>query len=161
RAFGRRVIKNAEAMAIMEPRFKPGEFNEARQKMACTPEGATLIENTVSAAPGFQVENVFVLAGVPSIMRAMIDTLKNRLVGGAPMLSRTITVFLGEGTVAEGLATVQEKYNDVDIGSYPFYRDGRFGTSLVLRGVDDGKLSQAADDTAEMIRGLGGEPLFD
>src|SRR5262249_25622534 len=137
---------------------KPGEFNAARQKMCYVPEGATVIENAVSIAPGFQIANVFVLAGVPSIMRAMTDTLRNRLVGGAPILSRTVSVYLAEGVIADGFAALKQKYPAIDMGSYPFYRAGRFGTSLVLRGTDSSSIERAHGELIAFVRSLGAEP---
>ncbi|MGE0733740.1 MAG: competence/damage-inducible protein A [Alphaproteobacteria bacterium] len=158
KAFGVKLVKNQQAWDLMAPRFKPGEFNEARQRMTYVPEGASLIANAVSAAPGFQIGNVFVMAGVPSIMRAMMDTLQNRLVGGKPVESRTVNVYLPEGTIAEGLGKLQEKNPTLDIGSYPFYRDGKFGTSLVLRGTEIEPLERATDELCALIVSLGAEP---
>lgn len=160
KAFGRSLVLHQETYDRMAAHFVDrglGEFNEARQKMCYVPEGSELIGNSVSIAPGFQVENVFVMAGVPSIMRAMVDTLQNRLVGGRTVESRSINVFLGEGAVAEGLSRLQETYPDVDLGSYPFYRDGRFGTSLVARAADPDRLEAAADDLAAFATDLGAE----
>ena len=148
--------KTFEAMAAHYD--DPADFNEARQKMCYIPEGASLIENAVSTAPGFQIENVFVMAGIPSIMRAMMDTLKNRLVGGQPVRSRTVNAFLPEGAVAAGLAAVQDAYPGIDIGSYPFYNKGRFGTSLVLRGTEDQPLDEATGAVADLVTALGETP---
>lgn len=157
-AFGVALVKNPEAMRILGASYPAGEFTPARQKMAEVPEGAVLIENTVSAAPGYQIGNVFVLAGVPSIMRAMLDTLKNRLVGGAPVLSRTVRAALPESRVADGLGEIQDRHRQMDIGSYPFFSGGRYGTSLVLRGTDSAELDTAADEVATLVRGFGVEP---
>ena len=159
KAVGRELVRHPEAMRLLSAHYPPGEFTPARQKMAEVPEGAELIENTVSAAPGFQVENVFVLAGVPSIMRAMLDTLQNRLVGGEPVRSRTVRAPLPESRVAEGLAEVQARHDEVDIGSYPFFKDGRYGTSLVLRGTDAAELERAAAEVAALVRELGADPV--
>jgi len=159
KAFGVGLVCHQETFRKMEAVYKPGEFNAARQKMCYLPEGATPIENAVSIAPGFQIANVFVLAGVPSIMRAMVDNLRNRLVGGAPIQSRTVSVYLAEGVIAEGLTALQNKYPTIDMGSYPFYRAGRFGTSLVLRGTETASLDRAAQELTAMVRGLGAEPV--
>ena len=159
KAFGVGLVRHEPTFRLMGSRYQPGEFNAARQKMCYLPEGATPIDNAVSIAPGFQIGNVFVLAGVPSIMRAMVDTLKNRLVGGAPVASRTVSVFLAEGVVAEGLAALQRKYPAIDIGSYPFYRVGRFGTSLVLRGTEPATLDRAAGELEALVRSLGADPV--
>jgi len=159
KAFGVGLVRHQETFRRMEAAYKPGEFNAARQKMCYLPEGARPIENAVSIAPGFEIGNVFVLAGVPAIMRAMVDTLRNRLVGGPPIQARTITVYLPEGVVAEGFAALQKRYPAIDMGSYPFYRAGRFGTSLVLRGTDPAALDRAAAELAGLVRALGAEPM--
>ncbi|MCW5773692.1 MAG: competence/damage-inducible protein A [Rhodospirillaceae bacterium] len=159
KAFGVGLVCHQETFKRMEAVYKPGEFNEARQKMCYLPAGAAPIENAVSIAPGFQIENVFVLAGVPSIMRAMVDTLRNRLVGGAPIQSRSLSVYLAEGVIAEGFAALQKRYPDTDMGSYPFYRSGRFGTSLVIRGTDPASLDAALGELDAMVRGLGADPV--
>lgn len=160
KAFGVKLVKHEETFRRMAESYSGrGDFNEARQKMAYLPEGARPIENNVSIAPGFEIGNVFVMAGVPSIMRAMLDTLKNRLVGGQPVLSRTVNAHLGEGVVAQKLNALQERYPDLDMGSYPFYREGKFGTSLVLRGTDGRMLDEARDAVCAMIEELGGTPL--
>ena len=157
-AFGVKLVCHQETFRKMEAVYKPGEFNTARQKMCWIPDGATPVENAVSIAPGFQIANVFVLAGVPSIMRAMVDTLRNRLVGGPPIQSRTVSVYLAEGVIADGFAALQKQYPAIDMGSYPFYRAGRFGTSLVLRGTDGPSLDRAAAELTALVRSLGAEP---
>ena len=114
-----------EAMALLAARYAPGEFNERRQRMARTPRGASLIKNPVSTAPGFQIENVFVLAGVPKIMQAMLEDVAPRLARGTPVKSLNITIRLPEGRVAEDLAAIQLRHPELSIGSYPFFTDGR------------------------------------
>ena len=126
--------------------------------MAHMPEGATLIENPVSGAPGFRMENVFVMAGVPTIMRAMFETVAPGLAGGAPLLSRAVVAELPEGDMAEGLNGVQDRYPDVEIGSYPFHRAGHFGSRLVLRSVDPARLDAATAEVEALLRSLGSEP---
>jgi molybdenum cofactor synthesis domain-containing protein len=158
KAFGVKLVCHQETFRKMEAVYKPGEFNAARQKMCYIPEGAIVIENAVSIAPGFQIGNVFVLAGVPAIMRAMTDTLRNRLVGGPPIQSRTVSVYLAEGVIADGFAALQKQYPAIDMGSYPFYRAGRFGTSLVLRGTEAASLDRAAAELTALVRSLGAEP---
>jgi molybdenum cofactor synthesis domain-containing protein len=158
KAFGVKLVCHEETFRKMEAIYKPGEFNAARQKMCHIPAGALVIENAVSIAPGFQIGNVFVLAGVPAIMRAMTDTLRNRLVGGPPIQSRTVSVYLAEGVVADGFAALQKQYPAIDMGSYPFYRAGRFGTSLVLRGTEPASLDRAAAELIQLVRSLGAEP---
>ena len=161
RAFGVPLVKDPEAMRLLGAHYATGEFTPARQKMAEVPRGATLIENSVSTAPGYQIGNVFVLAGVPAIMRAMLDTLRNRLVGGAPLITVTVRAEVPESRVAEGLAGIQTRHADVDIGSYPYFGAGRYGTSLVLRGVDAVILETVADEVSALVRDLGAQPLRD
>ena len=142
--------------------YKPGELNVARLRMAHAPEGASLIYNPVSRAPGFQIGNVFVMAGIPRVMQAMFDSVKPTLKGGPPVLSRTVGCDLPEGTVAQGLAAIQDRYRDLDIGSYPaFRRGGGFWVSLVLRGRDPARLDQAAGEVVAMVKGLGGNPTLE
>lgn len=162
KAFGVPLLRHAEAVKILARQYKdPRDLNEARLRMANVPEGGVLIDNPVSAAPGFQIGNVLVMAGVPSIMQAMFQGVKNRLVGGAPIRSRTVSTNLPEGKIAEGLGALQNKYPHIEIGSYPFFRLGRFGVSLVLRGVEEGALERTADELRAMLIALGGEILDD
>jgi molybdenum cofactor synthesis domain-containing protein len=159
RAFGVPWSLNEEARRRLAAGYaNPADLNEARLRMAHIPEGAALIDNPVSRAPGFHIGNVFVMAGVPRIMQAMFDGIKHSLVGGAPMLSRTVTSGMPEGVLAEGLGQLQERYPDFDIGSYPYYRRGGFGTSLVVRGTDAARLAVAVEELFAMIKALGGEP---
>src|SRR5258708_3839460 len=123
RAFGVDWVLNEEARQRLAAGYaNPTDLNTARLRMAHIPQGAVLIDNPVSRAPGFQIGNVFVMAGVPSVMQAMFDGIKHRLSGGAPVLSRTVTSGLPEGVLAEGLGRLQQRYPDFDIGSYPYYR---------------------------------------
>jgi len=159
RAFGVPWELHPEASAILLDHYGRQNLTEAQLRMATTPRGAALIENPVSKAPGFQIGNVFVLAGVPRIMQSMFDSLKHRLTGGAPLRSRAIVSSLGEGLLARDFKALQDKYPAVEMGSYPFFRDGRAGTSLVLRATDEPLLERAADEVRAMIRGLGGTPV--
>jgi molybdopterin-biosynthesis enzyme MoeA-like protein len=127
-------------------------------RRAHVPQGAILIDNPVSAAPGFQIGNVLVLPGVPRIMQAMFDGVRHRLAGGVVILSRTVSCNLAESMVAAGLSGIQDQYPDLEIGSYPFFRAGKFGTSLVLRGPDEARLESAAEAVRGLIRAHGGEP---
>src|SRR5436309_3409083 len=111
--------------------------------MADIPAGASLLPNPISAAPGFRIENVFVMAGVPNIMQAMFNSIKHELKGGRKMLSRTISAYVTEGIIAAGLTAIADQYPDVEIGSYPFIRQQRLGTSLVARCADAAKLDAA------------------
>ena len=159
KAFGVPWELHPEARAILLDHYGDQNLTEARLRMATTPRGATLIENPVSKAPGFQVGNVFVLAGVPRIMQSMFDSLKHSLTGGAPLRSRAIVSSLGEGMLAKQFKALQDSYPDVEMGSYPFFRNGRAGTSLVLRATDEPTLDRAATEVRAMIRGLGGDPV--
>ncbi len=159
RAFGVALVQNTEARRRLEERWAESgiEMNEARLRMANAPEGAVLIDNPVSAAPGFQIGNVFVMAGVPKIMQAMFTGLRDRLAGGDPLLSRTIACNLPEGTLAGGLGAVQARHAEVDIGSYPSYAGTGFRVALVLRHTDEAVLDAAVEDVCALIRSLGAE----
>ena len=115
----------------------------------------------MSKAPGFQVENVFVMAGVPRIMQAMFEGIVDRLVGGPPMLSRTLSVYLAEGDMAGPLSELQSRFDDVEMGSYPFFRARKFGCSIVLRSRDQARLDIAAGELDTIMRSLGGDPMED
>jgi len=158
-AFGVPWTLHPEAHKIFLSHYKPGELNEARLRMAHTPEGAALIINPVSRAPGFRMENVFVMAGIPRVMQAMFDAVKHDLKGGRPMLARTVSCHLAEGVIAKGLGEIQGRYADLDIGSYPFYRRGEFGTSLVLRGRDGARLAAGTEEVIALVKSLGGTPV--
>jgi len=127
--------------------------------MARIPDGATLIANPLSKAPGFQIGNVFVMAGVPMVMQVMMDSLTDRLEGGATMQSRTLSARIGEGTIAEKLGNLQAQFPEVGIGSYPYYRGKTFGTSLVMRGTDGALLDRVVAEAEALIRGFGAEPI--
>jgi molybdenum cofactor synthesis domain-containing protein len=159
KAFGVKWVVHPEAWRRMAEAYRPGEFNEARQRMAHMPEGAELIDNPVSRAPGFRVGNVYVMAGVPSIMRVMFDGIKPRLKGGPPVLSRAVACGLAEGVLAKGLGELQARYIEFDLGSYPWFRRGQYGTSLVWRGTDKARLDAATEELKALIRSLGGEPV--
>jgi molybdenum cofactor synthesis domain-containing protein len=159
RAFGVALILDPRAKAMLEPHYPPGGLNEARLRMAHVPEGAELVRNPISSAPGFRMGNVFVLAGVPAIMRAMFDELKGGLVGGSPVLSRTVAGFIGEGVIAAGLGALQDRYGDLEIGSYPFFRQGRYGASFVIRGTRAARIEAAAAELRSLIRELGADPI--
>jgi molybdopterin-biosynthesis enzyme MoeA-like protein len=146
----------------MERHYKPGEFNAARQRMATMPRGATLIDNTISIAPGFTIGNVHVMAGVPRIMQAMFEALAPRLRGGTPVSSRAVHVFgLPEGAIAEGLGAIQRRFPNIDIGSYPFYRVGGSGVAIVAKGTDIPAAEAAIAAVSELITTLGKTPIPD
>tara|TARA_B100001248_G_scaffold156745_1_gene117998 strand:+ start:3244 stop:4020 length:777 start_codon:yes stop_codon:yes gene_type:complete len=154
------VHHHPEALKRMKAHAKKRgvELNEARLRMARTPLGASLINNPISAAPGFTIENVHVMAGVPSVFQAMVNELLPTLRRGTKIYSRTVISNLGEGTVANGLEKIQSKYPTIDIGSYPFFKNGIYGTSLVLRGAKVNDLDVAAKDIFNLIKEYGGHP---
>jgi len=161
KAFGLPLIYHPEAMRRMTAHYQRQgtEFNEARKRMARTPEGATLIDNPVSTAPGFQIGNVYVMAGIPQVMQAMFDGMKHRLIGGAPVMSRAVSGFLPEGIIASELGALQSRYPEIEIGSYPFQRQGKAGSTIVLRGTDRARLEAATEEYRQLHRRLGGEPI--
>jgi molybdopterin-biosynthesis enzyme MoeA-like protein len=123
-------------------------------RMARAPDGATLIENTVSKAPGFRIGNVFVMAGVPKVMQAMLDAVAPQLARGVPMQSRTVAVFGGEGDIAKPLGEIQSRHPAVIIGSYPFEGQTGYSSNLVLRSRDEAELSSALDEVKAMAEAL-------
>jgi molybdenum cofactor synthesis domain-containing protein len=156
RAFGVPVEHHPDAMATLLAYFKEigREPNEARLRMARVPRGAVLIDNPVSKAPGFQIENVFVMAGIPKIMQTMMEQIAPRLTRGVAMESRSITVEGGEGDIAKPLGEIQNRYPDVIIGSYPFEGRSGFAAQLVLRSRDTAALEQAEAEVKEMAETL-------
>jgi len=140
KAFNLKYEINKEAFEILEAYYKPGEFNEGRQKMAWTPTNAKLILNPTSAAPGFIVKNVFCLPGVPSILKSMLGGLKNKISGGKPIISHTINLRTVESEIAKPLTLVQDNNKDVEIGSYPFFKANKLGVAVVIRSVDQYKI---------------------
>lgn len=162
KAFGVRHLLNDEAYKILAAHYtNPADFNSARQRMAHIPEGATLVYNPVSLAPGFQLGNVFVLAGVPRIMQAMFEGLKDRLKGARPVLQRSVHCRLPEGIVAKGLEEIQLAHPGLDIGSYPTYGGTGPQVGLVVRGTSEAEVSRAIEAVAELVRSLGGEPVLE
>jgi molybdopterin-biosynthesis enzyme MoeA-like protein len=144
----------------MERSYKPGDFNAARQRMATMPRGATLIDNAMSVAPGFQIGNVYVMAGVPRVMQSMFEWLAPRLRGGTPVVSRAVHVVgLPEGIIAAPLGAVQAKFPDIDIGSYPFYWPGGNGVSIVAKGTDAAAAQAVIDEVTSIITGFGKTPI--
>jgi len=158
KAFGVGISEHPEAVARMSRHYgNPALFTPARRRMARVPHGAILVDNPVSVAPGFQIGNVFTFAGIPAVMQAMFQSMKHRLMGGMPVLSRTVRTNLPEGVIAEPLGALQKRFDDLDIGSYPAFRNGRPSVSLVLRGTDDARLVAASAELMETIRRMNGE----
>lgn len=158
KAFGVGISEHPEAVARMTRHYgDPALFTPARRRMARVPHGGLLVDNPVSVAPGFQMENVFTFAGIPRVAEAMFQSMKHKLVGGTPVLSRTVRTNLPEGIIAEPLGDLQKRYEDVDIGSYPAFRNGKPSVSLVLRGTDDARLVAAVAELMATIQGMSGE----
>ena len=140
-----------EGYKILESYYKPGEFNEGRQKMIWMPRNAKLILNPTSGAPGFSVENVYCLPGVPSILKSMLGGLTNDIVGGDPILSKTISLNTVESEIANSLTKVQNNNQDVEIGSYPFFHAGKLGVSIVIRSTNQNKIDNCTSQILSFV----------
>ena len=151
KAFNLNYEIHKEAFKILESYYKPGEFNEGRQKMVKMPKDAELILNPTSGAPGFNVENVFCLPGVPSILKSMLGGLKNKIVGGEPILSHTISLKTVESEIANSLTKVQLENKDVEIGSYPFFHAGKLGVSIVLRSENQNRIDDCNSQILKFV----------
>ena len=151
KAFGLNYEIHQEAYKILEAYYKPGEFNKGRQKMVWMPSNANLILNPTSGAPGFNVENVYCLPGVPSILKSMLGGLKNDIIGGDPIISKTISLRTVESEIADSLTKVQNESKDVEIGSYPFFQAGKLGVSIVLRSEDQNKIDECNAKILEFV----------
>ncbi|MGB4101324.1 MAG: competence/damage-inducible protein A [Alphaproteobacteria bacterium] len=151
-AFGKPVIVDPVARERLLAYYGTEKINTARLRMARVPEGATLITNPISAAPGFQIANVYVMAGVPEVMRAMLDEVAARLRTGPAFLSRTVQCVVAESLIADELADLAAAYDDCDIGSYPWFRQGKYGVALVARGTDPARLDLIAERILAIVR---------
>ncbi len=154
-AFGRPIDVRDDARAILQAHYdrQDLELNAARLRMARIPVGAILIENPISAAPGFTIENVHVMAGVPSIFKAMLETVLPNLTGGAPLLSETVRIARGEGDIAGPLGDLAQAFPTLGFGSYPFQKDGRYGANIVIRGTSQDDLTQARSQLLALFEG--------
>jgi molybdenum cofactor synthesis domain-containing protein len=152
-AMGASIDVRDDARAILQARYDSQGMvmNAARLRMARIPEGATLIDNPVSAAPGFTLGNVHVMAGVPKIFEAMVAGLVPTLTGGDPVLSETLCITRGEGDIAEPLGRIDAAYADLSFGSYPFQRDGKFGANVVIRGTDATRIAAAKSELVKIF----------
>lgn len=159
KAFDVKIDVNDEAFKILEEYYGLENLTTPRAKMAQIPDGATLIPNPVSAAPGFNIGNVYVFAGVPRIMQAMMEHVLSTLKGGDPVLSCSVSCSLPESEMAEAVGALQNKYNNIEIGSYPHFRSGVLGLSIVLRSTDKDVLRKAADELVDVIKKRGEDPL--
>jgi molybdenum cofactor synthesis domain-containing protein len=146
-AFHDHIDIRPDARALLQDHYSRNgqELNDARLRMARIPDSATLIDNPVSVAPGFTVQNVHVMAGVPSVFQAMVASILPTLIGGAPLLSQTLRIDLGEGDIAGPLGVLAKNFEDLSIGSYPFQKDGRYGANIVIRGQDIARINMAMD----------------
>ncbi|WP_323784151.1 competence/damage-inducible protein A [Thalassovita sp.] len=153
-AFDAQIDVRADARALLEAHYaRTGtELNDARLRMARIPEGASLIDNPISIAPGFTLENVHVMAGVPTIFEAMVASILPTLTGGAPLLSQSLRVERGEGEIAAPLGQLAKAFPDLSFGSYPFTHNGVFGTNIVVRGQDGAKVDAAMAELARMVQ---------
>jgi len=156
KAFDVPLVEHPEIAALIRRREAPPDIMASRLRMARVPSGAGLIENTTGGPPGFFVGNVYVMAGIPSVMRAMLSGLQSKLTGGAVLQSRSLTAFLPESAIAAPLSELQARYAQVEMGSYPFTREGRYGTTLVLRSSDVALLDVATEQVNAMIVAAGG-----
>ena len=160
-AFGVALYEHPEIIAMMTARWNGVELNAARRRMARVPEGGALIRNPISGPPGFCIGNVFVMAGVPQVMRGMLEDVGWRLNGGAVVISRNVRVEgSGEGVIAEPLERVAKAHPDLSLGSYPFFGPEGYGSNLVIRGRDAGELAAVVDELVAALRGAGIEKIM-
>jgi molybdenum cofactor synthesis domain-containing protein len=158
RAFGVTIDEDPRAIAMMMERYQAADLTPARRRMARIPAGADLIENSISKAPGFRVGNVFVLAGVPAVMQAMLDFAAKTMNTGSLMLVETIAAgSLPEGLYGDALGAIADAHPNVSIGSYPSFKDGRFNNQIVVRGKDEEALAGARRAVEAMVSGLSGD----
>lgn len=160
-AFGVPVVVNREARAILEEYYRDRPFNltESRLRMARTPEGAELIANPSSGAPGVRMDNVYILAGVPHIAASMLEALTGKLEGGRPVVSVTVGTRAPESDVADLLRETEAAHPGVAIGSYPFFKEGRYGANFVIRSEDGDLARETGSDLSERLREAGFEPV--
>ncbi|UAB88583.1 competence/damage-inducible protein A [Ruegeria sp. SCSIO 43209] len=153
RAFGVHIDVRDDARTLLEAHYEKSglELNDARLRMARIPEGAELIDNPVSTAPGFTINNVHVMAGVPLVFQAMVASVLPSLIGGSPLLSQTLRVDRGEGDIAATLAALAKDFGDLSIGCYPFQTNGVFGANVVVRGTEGGRIDAAMTRLAKEI----------
>ena len=152
KAFNIEYELHKKAFKILEAYYKVGEFNESRQKMVWMPKNANLILNPTSGAPGFNIENVFCLPGVPSILKSMLGGLKNQIIGGEPILSNTISLRTVESEIAKALTNVQNSNKDLEIGSYPFFQAGKLGVSIVIRSEEQSKINKCSIEILKFVK---------
>lgn len=158
KAFGVPLVTHPEIARMLESRPAPPDIMAARMRMARVPEGAQLVDNTTGGPPGFCIDNVYVMAGIPRVMQAMLGSLDGKLKRGAVVRSRTVTAYLGESQIAHALGEIQQQFPSVDLGSYPFFRKERYGTSLVMRGTNEVTLDAMLEAVKAAIIAAGETP---
>lgn len=163
KAFEVQVIRHPEADRCLRNHYRDTDidYNAARQKMADIPKGAILIDNPVSAAPGYIIENVYVLPGIPSILQAMVEVMAGRLPGGVKTYRLTVQTEIGEGTIASGLAEIEGLFEGISIGSYPWFKPDQYGTALVVSGQMESDVKAAATQLVTLIESLGATATID
>lgn len=161
KAFGVELFIHPDAEKIIRNREAPADVMQARMRMARIPIGAELIENPTGGPPGFNIDNVFVLAGVPVIMQAMVSTLANgHIQGGDPVRSRSVSAHLTEGEIASALGEIQSRYSQIELGSYPFYKKDSYGVNLVMSGTNEAELDVMKGEVCDLIASFGVEAIF-
>jgi molybdenum cofactor synthesis domain-containing protein len=158
KAFNVALVEDPEAVRRLQRNYKRGELSKARLKMAQVPAGASLIDNPISQAPGFRMDNVFVLAGIPAVAQAMFDHVALQVEGGPAIVAKSVDGYLAESAIASQLADIDERYPAIDIGCYPFFRNQRFGANVVARGTDAAAVHQVIEEVFAVMVKLGGEP---
>ena len=158
KAFSVPLVTNPVIEARIRSREAPPDVMASRLRMALIPEGAVLVDNITGGPQGFAIDNVYVMAGIPAVMRAMLASLEGKLDAGAPVRSRTVTAYVGESTIAAALTRIQDEFPAIDLGSYPFFRADRYGTSLVMRGVDENDLDRVLEAVKQAIVEAGETP---
>jgi molybdopterin-biosynthesis enzyme MoeA-like protein len=158
RAFGVPIVINETIADLIRQRPAPPDVMASRMRMARVPEGAQLVDNATGGPPGFRVDNVYVMAGIPGVMQAMLASLEGKLESGPIVRTRSVTAFLGESQIAGALREIQDQYPNVDLGSYPFFKQDRYGTSLVMRGTDEGLLDEMLEAVKQAIVANGETP---
>jgi molybdenum cofactor synthesis domain-containing protein len=159
KAFNRALVEHPDIGTRIRARPAPPEVMASRLRMARVPEGAALIDNPTGGPQGFAIENVYVMAGIPTVMQAMLSSLAGKLRGGAVVKSLAVTAYLGESQIAAALGEIQARYPDIDLGSYPFAKDGRYGTTLVMRGTNETDLERMRNEVRRVIEAAGETPV--
>ena len=152
KAFKKKYCYHPEAYKILENYYEKGKFNEGRKKMAKMPKGSSLIFNPSSAAPGFYFKNVYCLPGVPTILKSMLGGLNNKIIGGKKILSKTISLRTVESEISIPLEKIQNKFKTLEIGSYPFFKQGKVGVSLVIRSKKLKLINECTNDIMLLVQ---------